>query len=250
MTATTTAPAREKHALLRHRLRIDGGGVVPIGGGFLVLVLAITAVVSLFGEVTTSGWEIGTQVIRWFVGAIGVYLSAVYLPMYVTHGRTRREVLAQHGPFAAIYVVLVAILVTVGFALERLVYRLAGWAQAVGNDHLFTAPDQYLLIFAEHAIVLLVWISAGALLGAAFYRGTALGLLLVPVGLAAVGATELVAGPANIGPLPPPLVEAVGYLPRGAGLLGATATSLVWTALLGVGTWLLLRDVPIRPEPS
>lgn len=250
--ATTARPhdRRDRHVVLRHRMGIDGVGVPIIGGVFLLAVMLLVGVVSTFTDIRLSGWETGTQLIRWFVGAIGVYLTAIYLPLYVLHGRTRREVAIDSGMFAGVYAVLVAVLVTAGYAIEGLVYRVAGWSQTLDNVHLFDSPAQYHLILLEYTLVLAVWIAGGAMLGAAFYRSALLGMTMIPVGLAAVVLIEIGTGPGHLGPLPPPLME-VGGLELGVfSPLVAVGTSVLSCAVLAVVTWWILRDVPIRNQAS
>jgi hypothetical protein len=249
-TSSATPPIQDRGVILRHRLSVDGAGLPLIGGGFLLTVLLLTGIVSTFTEVRISGWEIATQVVRWFVAAIGVYVTAVYLPLYVTHGRTRREVARDSAIFLAIYAVLVAVLVTVGFAIERVIYRIAGWSQRLENTHLFDAPDQYHLILFEHVVLLTVWVAAGAMLGAALYRGVGLGLALVPLGLGTVVLTEVVTGPGSFGPLPPPLLEVTGLQLGAFTPLTAAATALLCCGLLAAVTWSIVRDVPIRNQTT
>ena len=247
--ASATSPtSHERHVVLRHRLSVDGVGAPIIGVAYLLAVLLLTATVSTFTEIRISGWEAGTQLVRWFVGAIGVYLTAVYLPLYIAYGRTRREVASELALFATVYAVLVGVLVTVGFAIESLVYRIAGWSQTLENVHLFEAPDQYHLILLEHVLVLMVWVAAGAMLGAAFYRRGGLGMVLIPVGLAAVILTEVGTGPGFFGPLPPPLLEIVGLQLGAFSPLPAAATSLVSCVVLLAVTWRIVRDIPIRTQ--
>lgn len=247
-----STPSHERHLVLRHRLRVDGLGVPIIGGGFLLSVLLLTGTVSMFTDIRISGWGVGTQLVRWFVGAIGVYLTAIYLPLYVAHGRTRRDTAVDSALFAGIYVALVAVLVAVGFAIEGLVYRIADWPQTLDHVHLFDAPDQYHLVLLEFAVVLAVWVAAGAMLGAGFYRHGGLGMALIPVGLAAVPVTEAGTGPGTAGPFfygsPPPLLDAVGLSSGPASPLAAVVTSLLVCAVLGAVTWPIVRDVPIRPK--
>lgn len=248
---TTSSPPHDRHLVLRHRLRIDGIGVPILGGGFLLAVLLLTATVSAFTDIRISGWEVGTQVVRWFVGGMGVYLAAVYLPLYVTHGRTRRETAVDLALFAGIYAALVAVLVTIGFAIEGLVYGVAGWSQGLDGVHLFDSLDQYHLVLLEFAIVMAVWVSAGAMMGAAFYRHAGLGTALIPVALAAVIVTEAGAGPDSVGPfvgIPHPLQDLVGLTPGAVSPLAATGRSLLVCAVLATVTWLIVRDVPIRPQ--
>lgn len=245
---TRTAPASD-HVVLRHRLDNDGAGAVLLAGGFFLAVTIITAVAAWFADgASISGWEAGTQLIRWFVGAIGVYLTSVYLPLYVAHGFTRREVAVDGGLFALAYAAIVAVLITIGFALERVVYGLAGWQQTLERTHLFDAPDQYGLILAEHLVLLAVWVAAGALLGVAFYRGGGVPLVALPVAILAVTTIEAVTGPAAFGPVPPPVFERLTFLPTEAGPAVAAATAVVATAVLAAGTWWLVRDVPIRSQ--
>lgn len=249
--SATSMPSHDRHLVLRHRLKIDGLGVPIIGGGFLLAMLLLTGTVSMFADIRISGWEAGTQVVRWFVGAIGVYLAAIYLPLYVTHGRTRRDTAVDSALFAGIYAALVAVLVAVGFAIERLVYRIAGWTQALESGHLFDAPDQYHLILVEFVVVLAVWVTAGAMMGAAFYRHGGLGMALIPLALAAVVVTEAGAGSTSVGLFfgsPPPLLDAIGLSPAAASPLTAAGRSLLVCLVLGAVTWRIVRDVPIRPE--
>ncbi len=150
--------------------------------------------------------------------------------------------------FAALYAVLVAVLVTMGFAIETIVYRLAGWTQGLDSIHLFDAADQHHLVFTENLIVLVVWVAAGAMLGAAFYRNGGLGMALLPVGLAAVMVVEAGTGPGYFGPLPPPLLEVTGLELGGFSVLGAAATAPACCVVLGAIAWRTVRDVPVRPE--
>lgn len=250
--AAPTSPAarRDPHAVLRHRLSVDGLGVPIIGGGFLLAVLLLTATVSLVTEVRISGWEVGTQLIRWFVGAIGVYLTGIYLPLYIAHGRTRREVAGDLAIFAALYAVFVAVLVAVGFSVERLVYRIAGWTQGIESLHLFDAADQYHLILAEHVIVLAVWVTAGAMLGAAYYRNGGIGLALTPVALVAVMVIEEGTAPGDFRPLPTPLLELIGVELGAFSPLGAAAIAVGSCVVMAAIAWRIVRDLPVRPETA
>lgn len=204
---------------------------------------------SAFTDIRISGWEVGTQLVRWF-GAIGVYTTAIYLPLCVAYGRTRREVAVDSAIFAGVYAALVGVLITVGFALEALIYRRAGWSQLLSNVHLFDAPDQYHLVLFEHVVVLSVWVAAGAMLGAAFYRSDGLGMVSIPVGLAAVILTEVGTGPGYLGPPPPPLLELGGLELGTFSPLAAAATALLCCGVLAAITWLIVRDLPIRNQPQ
>lgn len=241
----------DRWLVLRHRLRIDGVAVLILGAGFFLAVTALTVGVSIVADgIRISGWEVGTHLVRWFVAGMGIYLTAVYLPLYVVHGRTRAEVARQMAVFAVLYVPLVGLVIAGGFALEGVVYGLADWPQAFDAPHLFDAPDQYHLILLEYTLLFGVWLTGGALLGAAFYRRGVIGGAMIPVAVVAVAVTENVLGPGYFGPLPPPLLEFVGLGLEVARPALAAATALAAAMVLAAGTWLVVRDVPIRPQAS
>src|SRR5690625_4632811 len=98
-------------AIARNRLREDIGAALVLWAAFTVLVFLIITIVNLFGaNITMSGWEIGSQVSRWFVGGIGVYYTSVYLPLFVTHGWTRREAAVQALVPVGAFVLVVSVL--------------------------------------------------------------------------------------------------------------------------------------------
>ncbi len=117
---------------------------------------AILFVVASFRPIDVSGWEIASQPPRWFVAAMGVYLTAVYLPLYIAHGFTRRESARQLAVAAAGTVVLLAALMTLGYAIERVVYRRAGWPQVLLQSHLFDHPNDDPLILLEFLLLFTV----------------------------------------------------------------------------------------------
>lgn len=236
--------------MLRHRLRIDGAGALVLAAGFFLAVTALTVAVSFVTEIRISGWEVGTQLVRWFVGAIGVYLTAVHLPLYLAHGRTRREVARALAVFGPLYAALVGVLVAVGYALERGVYAIAGWPQRLDDTHLYSSPTDYPLIALEHALVLVVWLAAGALAGAAFYRAAPLGIVAVLAGIAAIVATEVAAGPRAIGPFSTPLDDLSVFGGAALPVLVAVVVALACAVALAGATWMVVRDLPVRPRST
>lgn len=243
-------PRHDPHVVLRHRLSTDGVGAPVLAAGLFLAVLVLVTVVAQFGEVRISGWETATQLVRWFLGGVGVYATAVHLPLYVTHGRTRREVATDGGVFLAAYAAIVGVLLAVGFVLESVVYRMAGWTQGLESPHLFTSTDQYHLLVVEYVLMAVVWLAAGAMLGAAFYRSELIGTALIPVALAAVMAVEVATGPGYFGPVPPPVVEFLGLDLGVASAWGAAGVTAVASAVLAAITWVIVRDIPIRAQAT
>jgi hypothetical protein len=233
--------------LARHRLGDDTVAVALLWTGYFVFVTLVTVVVSAFRPIEISGWEVASQLPRWFVGGIGVYLTAVYLPLYIAHGYTRREFMAQVPAATVVTVALAALLMTVGYGLERIVYAVAEWPQVLQQSHLYTSADQYGLILLEFGLLFAVWATAGALGGAGFYRGPGPGLAVAPVALLMIGFAEAVLNPGFF-----EVVTAVaagfGLQPEGvspAAAIGVSAAAVLAGAAL---TWMLVRDQPIRSQ--
>ncbi|WP_436758853.1 hypothetical protein [Streptosporangium sp. V21-05] len=214
--------------------------------GFYVLVVLITVGVAMFGTLRISTWEAATQIPRWLVLFIGVSLMREFLPLYIAHGQTRRQFGAQAAVTVVLYAPAFSALITLGYLLEALLYNLLDRPQTLMSTHLFSSPTQVPLIFTEHLVQGLAWMVAGALMGAAFYRWQAGGLLSLPFGVALVVLGESAIG-GNL------------RLPFFSSELGFDLTPGVTTALVaGLGclllglamTWPLIRDVPLRNRVS
>lgn len=239
-----TAATEDRWILTKHRWRDDGWSVVLLWAGFAVFVFVMVLVIAgLRGPIEISGWEIGSQLPRWYVGALGVYATAVYLPLYVAHGYARREIARQLPPAAAATVVLLAALMTLGYAIERGIYAAAGWSQELTQSHLYSTPTDYPLVFLEFLLLFSVWLTAGSFVGAGIYRNPGHGLYVIPLGLLMIGAAETV--------LSPGFFEVLTAFVRMIDLEGVSTTAavLVSTACVAVGlplTWLFARDTPLR----
>ena len=243
-------PHSRSWAIARHRIQMDTAAVIVLWVPFLLVAVAISAAVGIYGTLSTSVWEQATQIPRWFAGGIGVYLTAVYLPLYIAHGLTRRQFATQVPVIVAVLSTVLAALITVGFAIERAVYALGGWPQALSRSHLFDTPDQYAVIGLEFWLVFAVWIVAGMLVGAGFYRRPVLGFVLIPVVLAVVAFAETTVGTGIFGPLPEPLLTAIG-LDAAAPSLFAAIVSCLGVIVVAAGlTWLVVRDLPIRSQTA
>jgi hypothetical protein len=235
-------------SITRHRIKIDVPGTVFLWLLFVGFVALVIGVVASFTDIRTSGWEKATQLPRWYAGAIGVYMTALYLPVYVAHGRTRKEFIRQApGAILAVTTVLAA-LMTAGFAIEYVAYRIAGWPQTLSSTHLFDTPTDFGPIFVQHWLAFLVWMVAGTFLGAGFYRNPGLGFLMLPVALLAVSLVEgSLGGNATVSALPP-LLSLFDLIPQSGSIERALATAAGCSAAGWVITWLVVRDLPMKTK--
>lgn len=215
-----------------------------VWAGFLVVVAGIAVGIAVFDTVTRSVWEPAAQLAGWYAIFIGGYLSHDVLALHVTHGQTRRE-FAQHATiFIVVFAAVIGVLMTLGYLLERLLYRLTDWPHRLENEHLYSSTTQVPAILAEFWLMMLVWTATGAFVGASIYRFHNDGLLaiapaMVPIGLAGLalgdGWGPVASLVALVGDPSPPPVVAIGLCLAGFALALAMA-------------WPIVRDIPIRTK--
>lgn len=221
--------------------------------GFVAVIAAIITGIAIFDTVDESIWDTASRFTLWYVAFIGGYLTYTMLPLYVTHGQTRREFAAQVAVFIPSFSAIGALLNTLGFVLERGLYSIADWPQEVSSNQLYSSPTELPLIFLAFFLLYLVWTSAGALIGAGLYRsersGTemtvavALVLTLVPTATAGIVSGD------SLGPLRTAFeffMEQPGDIPAAVSIVVALVSFLLILAL----TWSFVREVPIRSRSS
>lgn len=242
MTATSSTATR--NLVGRHLIDTQLRGLEVLLAMFIAGVAIVGLLIHLLVEVTGSIWAGAIQLVHWYAAGMGVYLTAVYLPVYLAHGRTRREIATGSATFAVILAVWLGAAVAIGYALEAGLYHLIGWAELLPDPHPLGSVGQILVTVGERSAVFLVFIAVGALAGAAFYRSAVLGLAVVIPCLAAIAATSTLTSDSASLPLDlPDLFDAPS-----AGLRIALALLI---AVLGMaGTWPIVRDMPMRPKAN
>jgi hypothetical protein len=216
--------------------------------GFLAVVAAVGAVIEIAGALTQSVWEQAAEVPRWYGLFFGIALVREFLPLYVAHGQTRRQFGGHAGITATLFAPYLSALIVVGYLLETGVYRLAGLPQALHRVHMFAAPTQVPLVFAEYALEALTWIAAGTFIGAAIYRWGVGGALTIPVGIAMVLSAESVIG----SELQLLFIWDSAGLDWAGGGLGPRSPAIIVGTVLGTYllglllSWSLVRDMPLR----
>jgi len=238
MSSTVHPPSS---TITRQRVAIEVTWMPVAWTLFAAATVLITAVFAVLGTVGGSAWESAAQLPRWYIAAVGAYFTGVHLPLYIAHGFSRREFMGQIPVYLMIAVTALSVLMTLGYPLEGVVYGMLGWPQSLSHGHLFTSPTELHLVFAEFWLVHLVWYSAGALVGAAFYRSGWLGIFSLPVGFGLVGASEATMRADAVQPIPAALPWTEG-LP----LVHAASVSLALAFVPLALTWLLIRDMPLR----
>jgi hypothetical protein len=212
---------------------------------FVAVVLLITAGIAVRGTITRSVWDPAASVVRWFALGYGLFLVNRLLAVYVAHGKTRREFLRSVAVYVVVAGAAVAALLTLGLALESVLYRAMDWPHQIpDDDRMFDSTTQYPLIFVNYWAMLVIWTTIGLFLAAGFYRSGGWGLVVLPLALVVVVVTGYGIGFSGL-----PFVGAtvaVADAPLAA-TLGLCLAGLLPGAAL---TWLLVRDIPIRSKTT
>jgi hypothetical protein len=236
-------------SITRHRIRMDGAGIVFLWVPFVLIVGLVIGAAAYFGEISISGWETASQIPRWYAGAIGIYMTALYLPVYIAHGRTRTEFLRQAPAAIAVVTTILAGFMTAGYAIEYAAYRAAGWPQTLTSTHLFESPTEFGLVFVEFWLAFAAWMVAGTFLGASFYRNPVLGFPMIPVALLMVALVEgSLGGNASVSALP--LQQVLPAIPQSGSVGRAIAVGAGCSAIGWVITWLVARDLPLKTKAA
>lgn len=202
-----------------------------LAAGAFLFAVVVTFVVSAFRGIEISAWNVVTsQIARWYLLFLGVYVIHNMLPIAVAHGRTRREFLAAAAGFTVVCAAAMALLAWLGFLIEGGIYALMDWS---ARDH-GTLPAYFLMF--------LVWCAVGAFLAAAFDRFGAGGVIALPVGVVLVVTTGVwIPGSGEL-----PFIR---NIPTMLGS-GWHAVSLVAWLVAFAGTWAIARDMPIRTRTT
>jgi hypothetical protein len=207
---------------------------------FAALVLVLTFGIDLRATITRSVWDPAASIVRWFALGYGLYLINTLLPVYVAHGRTRREFLASVALFVTVGAAVLAALLALGLAMETVLYRAMDWSHAVEPERLFDSAGQYPLVFLSYWAMLLIWTTIGLLLAAGFSRSGGNELVVIALSLAMVVVTGYGIGFNGL-----PFVGAVLDV-ADVPLAGTVALCLAGLLPGAAVTWALVRDIPIR----
>lgn len=213
--------------IFRHLTSSVGVFCLLILAGAFALAVVTPFAVDTFTRVELSAWNVVvSQIARWFLFWVGIYVIHNLLPIAVAHGRTRREFLAGATAFSVGLAFVTALAGWLGFLVEGGIYSLMDWRS---DGH--ASPVAYFLMF-------LVWTAAGMFCAAAFDRFGAGGVFSIPVVLPLLAVTTV--GIPGSGDLP--------FIPNLPVWLGSGWHLVSVAAFLVAlsGTWAIARTMPVR----
>lgn len=207
---------------------------------FTVVVLVITGILAL-NDAVSGGilHHVATQAPRWLLFGLGVDVVSTYLRIQLAHGRTRRDFLRQTTLYAVVLSGFTALLVTVGYLLERGYYGLFGWPYSLPGEVTFAGVGQFPAILGTYWLSFLMWTVAGVVVGLGFFRDKGLGVLTIPLGLVIVAPSVALFRAGGL----PIVGERLADVEVTLGALLAACAALL-AAAVGVA-WAIVRDVPM-----
>lgn len=198
MTATTTAaaPARARRPQWVRAMSFQGGVYAFLMAWFwgiaLPVVALVLAIVGRYTEVSSSGMAYTHHATLWFPFSLGVIVTAMYLPVHVANGMTRRSFARAALVAGAGLGVGNALVATGALLLEERIYAGLGWVHGVAEGSETVFADGVLLYLLNLALLFSAGQLSGLLIGLTYYRaGGWIGTLALPLGLAPIGAVGI-----------------------------------------------------------
>jgi hypothetical protein len=209
--------------------------------GIVISLWAIVAtVIVLIGQADLSPWQwFSLSPSKYFIMAMGIHAAAVYLPLYIGHGITRRHFMAGSAIFFAGSSLAFGGIVLAGYLIELLM-RTA--SEPTGPLGPVDSVGAALLVLARATIVHVAFVCTGWLIGGCFYRyGVWGGILLIPpCAIPGFGSDFVLRTDPNGAHLDDIVDLGAAIEPVGFGI------SLVLIAAGAQAVRILLRDVAVR----
>lgn len=224
--------------------------------GVVVFFFLGTFAASFWYDITTSTWDHMAPYIRFYAVAIGAQIGWAAMPLYITHGYTRREFMRQGMMFLPIFVTVLALLTAAGFVLEAGLFRIAGWPQEIVHEQLYDHALDLPAILLQSWLIYGLWAVGGFFISVAWYRNDGLGFLALLLAIVIAGAAAFVmSAGSDIGPQP------FGFISRffvnrfsteevGIDRTLAVLTHVACIALMLALSWAAIRNVSIRGKSA
>jgi hypothetical protein len=204
----------------------------------------VATVIILIGDADMSLWHwFGTSPAKYFLMVLAIITAAVYLPVYVGHGITRRQFAVGSAAFFGIVSVAFGGVVLTGYLVELAMHAATGQFGPANGAYPVASVGDGLAVFVRHTVIHAAFVCTGWLFGATFYRyGPWIGILLTPLCAGPGFGTDFVLGMGTeqTGHRYDIVQLGAAYVPAGL---------LVGTLLLALGVafaFAVVRDVPIR----
>lgn len=148
----------------------------------VVVASVVPFIIGQFTHVTMGAWQFVAAATLWYVASSGGWLMYTLIPLYITHGQTRRGAFRVWMITGGGMVTLTAAIITLGFLVERWLYQVQGFT---GYAEPVVVPDLLLSFLLAFAVF---WVVGGSI-GGALYRSPRFGWISIPIGLGLIALT-------------------------------------------------------------
>lgn len=170
---------------------------LPMVAGYWVIMFAVYAliitVVVAVGDTEVSIWATsGGSAPKYFLLAVGVMLTTVYLPVYVGNGVTRRDFARGVSLYILAIGAVYALIMTLGFAVEHAIYSSANLMSGLDEPYPVRGVSDGLATLVAELFVGIAYLCCGWVMGGCFYRfGNWWGIGLIPITVLPAVITEV-----------------------------------------------------------
>lgn len=160
-----------------------------LAGAAFVFAMIVVFVVSRFTDIRISAWGVVGSIAPWYVAIMSGWIMYQQVPFFVMNGRTRRFGFRQWVITGAILAPLGAVLMGIGFLMERGIYNLAGWGYSGEKEQYFSGSGDLWVGVLQYLFTFAVWFALGGFIGVSLYRSEDWGWLSIPLAVAIVSVT-------------------------------------------------------------
>lgn len=187
-------------------------------------------------------WEGASTSPRIFLLVIGIMLTPLSIAGFVANGVTRKYFIWGASGLIAVYSAISALIMTLGYPIEKWIYDRYDWVVTYKNPHLFIDASQPWWMFLEYFFNFIAYFGSGWLIGSCFYRfNWKLATVLCLFALLPVLAMEAVLSSDWVGSL----LQSTFDIER-ASIFVVVLLALCVIALLYGAGYLMLRKVTIK----
>lgn len=160
-----------------------------LAAGSFVFAMVVVFIVSMFRDIQISAWSVVGSIAPWYVAVMAGWIVYFQIPLFVSHGRTRKAGFREWVLTGVGFAPLGAALMSVGFLLEGFIYDLAGFTTEAESDRLYSGTSDLPEVFLQYLFTFAAWYALGGFIGGSLYRSVDWGWISIPVSVGIVTLT-------------------------------------------------------------
>lgn len=160
-----------------------------LAAGIFAFAMVTVFVVSMFTDIRISAWSVVGSAAPWYMAGISGWIVYIQIPLFVTNGRSRKAGFREWFTTGITLVPSAAILMAIGFLLEKGIYNLAGFTTDLDETHRLGNATDFLILALQYLLTFAVWFALGGFVGASLYRSSDWGWVSIPIGIAIASLT-------------------------------------------------------------